>query len=190
MTREQEWLQRIGLIGSLVEKAPGQTLGRTAIVKLPYLLQVLRGVPLRYDFSLYTYGPFDSDVLEDLSYAGVFGAVTEKIVPHARGYGYEVKPGRRWPELRKQAKDWLDKYEDDIQWVIREFGDSSAAELELVSTIIFADRENAGKGEPVSLERLAREVRQIKPKFSSEYVLAKCREALRKQFLIAIRPSP
>jgi hypothetical protein len=59
MSWEQKWWDRIGLIARLVEKAPGQTLGRTAIVKFAFLLQALRKVPLKYDFRLYTYGPFD-----------------------------------------------------------------------------------------------------------------------------------
>ncbi len=185
MNWEKRWWQRIGLIATLVEKAPSQTLGRTAIVKLPFLLQVLRGVPLGYDFRLYTYGPFDCDVLEDLSYARIAGAVTEKVVLHPKGYGYEVKPGARKDKLPDPAKEWLGQYEEAIDWVIREFGHCTASELELVSTIIFVDRENAKEGVPHTLEGLARQVREVKPRFPLAYVLAKCRDAFAKSFLLS-----
>jgi len=36
-------------------------------MKLLYFLQEWKGVRLNYDFRLYTYGPFESEVLSDLS---------------------------------------------------------------------------------------------------------------------------
>ena len=43
--------------------------GRTALMKFVYFLKELKGVPFDYRFTLHTYGPFDSRVLDDLSYA-------------------------------------------------------------------------------------------------------------------------
>ena len=67
------WIRLAALV-TFVESSPSQVLGRTAIVKLPYLFQELYGVSLGYDFRLYTYGPFDSDVLHDLGSAESLGA--------------------------------------------------------------------------------------------------------------------
>ena len=70
---------RLGLICSLVEKSEGRA-GRTALMKFAYFLKELKGVPLDYRFTLYTYGPFDSRVLDDLSYAEALEAVEGKLV--------------------------------------------------------------------------------------------------------------
>ena len=51
--------------------------GEKLFVKLFYFLQELNGVPLGYDFRLFNYGPFDSEVLSDLSTACGLDAVAE-----------------------------------------------------------------------------------------------------------------
>ena len=57
-------LQRTASIAELVRKASAG-FGRTALMKCLYFLQTVHRVPLGYHFGLYTYGPFDSDVLSD-----------------------------------------------------------------------------------------------------------------------------
>src|SRR6266849_2033738 len=183
MNSEKKWLDRIGLMAALVERAPAQTLGRTAVMKLAYFLQVLKKVPLGYNFRLHTYGPFDSDVLDDLAYAGVFGAVKERVVTQSAGYRYDIRLGKRWAEVQDKSKAWLDQHREAIDWVIEEFGGCTAADLELVSTIVFADRENLKDGTEVSLEELAKQVHAIKPHFTEDYVLRECRKAMEKGFL-------
>src|SRR5262249_14989297 len=133
MSWERKWLDRVGLIAALVEKAPGQTLNRTAIMKLAYFLQVMKNVPLGYDFRLYTYGPFDSDVLDDLGYAQVFGAVKERTIIQSEGYRYEIKPGKRSAHVQEESETWLEHNREAIDWVIQEFGSLKAPELELYS---------------------------------------------------------
>ncbi len=186
MSWERKWLDRVGLMAALVEKAPGQTLGRTAIMKLAYFLQVLKKVPLGYDFRLYIYGPFDSDVLDDLSYARIFGAVKERTIIQSEGYRYEIKPGKRSAHVQEKSQKWLEQHVEAIDWVIQEFGNLTASDLELWSTIVFVDRENQKEGKKVSLEELAKQVRGIKPWFKQSYVLNRCRKAVDKGFLQAV----
>jgi hypothetical protein len=189
MNRERRWLERIGLIATLVDRAPGQVLGRTAIMKLCYFLQALRNIPLGYDFTLHTYGPFQSDVLEDLAYAQVFGAVTEKTVSQAEGYRYEVRPGKRCAKAQQVVTEWLEQHRKDLDWVIGEFARFNASDLELFSTIVFVDRENAKEGRRIPLDQLEKQVRNIKPRFPESYVLEKCRQALEKKFLKSVSPA-
>ena len=68
MTAQERWLFRLAVLSDLVQRAPGR-LGRTAIMKLAYFRQTVKEVPLGYNFRLYTYGPYDGDVLTDLSQA-------------------------------------------------------------------------------------------------------------------------
>jgi hypothetical protein len=170
MNERDSWLQRLALIVGLVERSPKQTLGRVAIVKLAYLLQVLRRVPLGYDFRLYTYGPFDAAVLNDLGQAEAFQAVTVRTVEHAAGYGYEVRPGPAAEVVKARAQDWLGRYQEDVDWVVREFGDRTASELELLSTIVYVDRELAPSGRIATVSDLAQRVREVKPHFGESYV--------------------
>src|SRR5262249_50838875 len=124
-----EFWPRLAVLVSLVQKAPTRSLGRTAIVKMVYLLQVVRGVPLGYDFRLYTYGPFDSEVLGDLDYAQALAAVHTRTVTYGTGYGYEVSPGPKADAVKPLASDWLEHYEGNIDWVVKEFGHWTASQL-------------------------------------------------------------
>ena len=58
--RENELRQQLPL--ELAGRLEGQSpqFGKTAFMKMAYLLQELYGVPLGYRFSLYTYGPYSS----------------------------------------------------------------------------------------------------------------------------------
>jgi len=57
--------ERLSLIPVLAESHPSHHIGRTALMKYMYFLQTLRGVQLGYNFSMYSYGPFDADVLSE-----------------------------------------------------------------------------------------------------------------------------
>jgi hypothetical protein len=166
---------RLALIVELVERAPNHTLGRTAIVKMIYLLQVLRGVPLGYDFRLYTYGPFDSQVLSDLAYAQALKAVEERTILYTAGYGYEVRPGPAASAVKDHAANWLQEQGDSIEWVVGWLGGCKASELELLSTIVYVDRELATAGRSATVAELAKRVRHVKPHFAEDYVQAKVR---------------
>jgi uncharacterized protein len=157
-------IDRIGLITRLAEQSPN--LGRTALMKYCYFLQTLRRVPLGYSFTLYSYGPFDSDVLADLDFAETLGAVKTNIEYYPGGYRYRVKPGDRTEAAKKRSQPFLGQHEADIDWVVAQFGNLSAAQLELASTIVYCDREAIVRCEQLSLDRLTQYVRDVKPRFS------------------------
>ena len=46
---------RTTLIAYLAEHTPAKWIGRTALMKFCYFLQVVKEVPLGYNFSLYSY---------------------------------------------------------------------------------------------------------------------------------------
>jgi hypothetical protein len=68
---------------------------------------------------------------------------------------------------------------------LKEFGHLSAPDLELVSTIVYADRESADKKEHVSFSELCRRVKEIKPRFPDAYIERKIRQLARKGLLAA-----
>jgi uncharacterized protein len=165
---DNQW-DRLAMIAELAEKTPVE-LGRTALMKYAYFLQTLRGVPLGYHFSLYAYGPFDADVLDDLDYAQTLGAVQVKTAYYARGYGYNISPSTAAAEIKAKAQDFVTTHQVDIEWVVKEFGGLSAAQLELASTTIFVDRDAQRTREPLSMEELARRAQEIKPRFTEQQI--------------------
>lgn len=156
----------LATIAVIAEKAPFGRPGRTAMVKFLYFLQTIRGVPLGYNFTLYSYGPFDSEVLSDIEYAVSLGIVTSTIVTNPSGYGYEVSPGPNRDEAKARAAGFLDKYSADIDWVLQRFGRFNASDLELTSTTVFVDREVHREGRHLTQAELATRVKEVKPHFT------------------------
>lgn len=155
---------QLGLISYLSTKVPKERLGRTAVMKLLYFMQALKQVPLDYDFRLYNYGPFDSEVLVDVKRAQRENAVSVELEQFPSGYGYQISSGELAEEFLEKSEQFLDKYRRDIDWVINKFGGLLASELELLSTIDFVSTERQYQLD-ADRDRLLEEVRAIKPHF-------------------------
>ena len=179
--------ERLALISCLAESSPSHYIGRTALMKYMYFLQTLRNVPLGYRFTLYSYGPFDSEVLSDLSRAESMNAVSSEAVLYPGGYGYEIRSadGNEW--LQKRASDFLSKHKTDIDWVIQHFGTLTSAQLELASTIIFVDREAAIGKEELTLNAIAKRVQDLKPHFSNQQIQLLAERLANERLLQSIR---
>ena len=162
--------ERLSLIPVLAERHPSHHIGRTALMKYMYFLQSLRGVPLGYSFSMYSYGPFDSDVLADLSTAESMDLVSSIPVSFSGGYGYRIQASNRAEKMKEQARDFLAKHQEDIAWVLNEFGALNSAELELASTVVYVDRELHDIGLTDERAQLVGVVNEIKPHFRREQV--------------------
>lgn len=158
---------RIAVLARMVKNAPSKSLGRTQVMKLFFFLQELKGVPLGYDFRLFNYGPFDSEVLSDLSSACGLGLVVEDTVLYPSGYGYAIKPGPQVDRFEADLEAADDALGSLVDLVVREFGAFSASELELRSTVLFVDREFAGGVQEVTADQITDRVRQIKPHFDT-----------------------
>lgn len=162
-----ELIERMGVIRKLAECKP--KLGRTAMMKLLYLLQSVRHVPLGYRFELYLYGPYASDVLDDIASAEIWGLVQEEVVDYGEyGYGYHIHPCDSFETMPKTAAAFVRKYESDIQWVAEQFGHFSAAELELIGTIVWVYLRAKEHGDSLSEEKIAEFALRIKPHFTRE----------------------
>jgi uncharacterized protein len=162
---------RVALISVLAEGSPLGHIGRTGVMKLLYFLQTVRDVPLEYRFTLYSYGPFDSDVLADLSTAEVLGIVSSTVVEFPGGYGYRITAGPHARWLQGRAHKFLKRHSGDVKWVIRNFGDMNSSQLELVSTILYADRDAAEDDQALSMDVLVEMVKDVKPHFSRQEIM-------------------
>ncbi len=112
---------RLSLIPALAERHPDRYIGRTALMKYLYFLQTLRGIPLGYDFSMYSYGPFDAEVLSELGTAESLDLVTSIPVSYAGGYGYQIRSSSAAEAFKKHSREFLSKIDGDLNWLITEF---------------------------------------------------------------------
>lgn len=156
---------RLGTFVRLAEQTRG-TLGRTQLMKLCYFLQAFRGVPLGYYFTLYAYGPFDSDVLADLQTAESMDVLHSAVEYYPGGYKYDIQPGEKAGEAKSFANDFLATHRRDIEWVAARFGSRLAADLELLSTIAFVNLEEGVS----SRDELVERVKLVKPHFSRRQI--------------------
>lgn len=158
--------EKYGIIAELAYRLHSLELrfGKTALQKLVYLLQELCNVKVGYDFSLYTYGPFSSELLSDLDFVESLNGVDVAFIPEIQGY--EIFPGEANDSIRTKAKDFIDAADESITKIINDFGDFNAKELELRSTIIFVNRDLKRKGKSNFLDELINLVQAIKPHFS------------------------
>jgi hypothetical protein len=149
-----------------------------------YLFQEVYKENFGYDFGLYTYGPFSSQLLQDLDLVEHVGGV--KIYPMVSGTGgYSIVPGERGEILREKARDFLTKptVAGKIENLVQEFGGFWAKELELRSTIVYVERVMKRERVFLTREELAKVVRGIKPKFSKEEISQAISELERKAFI-------
>ena len=185
MTNESQ--TRAAVIAALAEKYPNENFGRTAVMKLCYFLQTLRRVPLGYHFTLYSYGPFDSDVLSDLDYAEELGAISSVEVHYPSGaYGYRISPTTETGALKDKAAPFLREHKADLDWVIGEFGNMGSAELELASTIVYADREVVRRGSRQTMAELVRRVSDVKPHFTQAQIERTAGQFSEKDLLLSL----
>jgi hypothetical protein len=152
---------RIAVFVELIE-GTGTQIGRTALMKMCYFLQTLRAVPLGYEFSLYSYGPFDSMVLSDLRAAEDLSAIESSVSAFPGGYQYLLSASDNAAQFRKLARSFLTEHRADLDWVSQTFGRRSASELELLSTIVYVNRSDSIS----SRQTLKEKVKLIKPHFS------------------------
>jgi len=160
----QEML-RIDFIYSIASRLKDAAPGRTALMKLAYFAQELQGIPLGYNFTLYSYGPFDSSVLTDLDIAQNMTAVDVSVKHHALGYGYQITPRPDWKPNKEIAK-----YSGEIDEIVNRFGRLKPSELELLSTLIYVDRDAREKNRRLTFDRLTEDTHEIKPHFSKSAI--------------------
>lgn len=171
---------RVATIAALAKAHPG--FGRTALMKLAYFLQTLHGVPLGYKFRLYTYGPYDGQVLEDLKIAEHAGAVRTQQVATPVGMGYSIQPsGNGIGDALELAP-----YRPAITAVAVEYAGRSALDLEMASTILFVDRAAEEEGRKVSKQEVARQVKELKPRLDERRISQEAETMRQRGYLQAV----
>jgi len=161
--------RRYALIAELAKRleSVSKQFGKTALQKLVYFLQVIYGVDCGYSYEFYSYGPFASQLLNDLDLVAHFGGVSVQPVTFMMG-GYAIHPAKEADTLRDRAADFLDneKTKAALDSLVATYGNMTAKDLELRATIVYIERDMHRKGRPATKDEICRLVNEIKPKFS------------------------
>ena len=177
---------RYGLIAELAHRmsATRPQFGKTALQKSVYLLKEVYCVDCGYDFELYTYGPFSSQLLQDLDMVAGIGAVNIAPVLSAPG-GFHISPGPQNKSLRRKTLDFLESpvVSRALDRLVKDFGQRWAKDLELISTIVYVCRDLGAGDQPVKRKRILKTVSAIKPKFTKEEITTVCTQLEAKHFI-------
>jgi uncharacterized protein YwgA len=159
--------------------------GKTALQKMVYLFQEIYRVDCDYSFDFYTYGPFTSQLLNDLDYTEHIGGVNVSRVDNSVG-GYEITPGEDVEYILKKAEGFIEAPDINakLEQLIADFGRYSAVELELRSTIVYVDRDLRRTGTWREMEEILRLVKELKPKFSPDEIRSAIEELKSRQFIL------
>ncbi len=142
-------LERSDIIGEIARRKTGAPLGKTAMMKLLHLLQDGLNLPLGYRFTLYNYGPYDTQVMSDIDFAESLGRMTVKY--EGSDQGYRIEPAGTHGTLSSAAKN-------KIAVLMAKFGAMTARDLELRSTLLFLSHGYSG-------DSLVAQLHDLKPKY-------------------------
>jgi uncharacterized protein YwgA len=168
-TWEHALLAKVVKEAAQVAQKEGGYLGRTAIQKIVYFLQVL-GVPMRYRFDLYHYGPFCNTILGDSEWLIADGVVVDSS--SSPGKYSKLMPGPTCDELLAKYAARLKQYEDTVKDTVSALLPLQPDHLELIATLDYAFRElKATLGKKPPKKKVLARLREFKgEKFKEEEI--------------------
>lgn len=146
-------------------------LGRTAIQKILYFLQIA-GVPMRYTFDIYHYGPYCDRVTRDVELLLADGVLRDASPFPAKYSNY--RPGAGADDLLEAHTSALAPHLATIDAVVQGLLPLDPSHLELLATLDYLYRQmKAGGGSGPWKDRVIARFHQVKKdKFPPEQVEA------------------
>ena len=169
---------RIGIIATLAQRKPD--IGATALMKSVYLLQELYDVPLGYDFTIYTYGPYSAQVIYDVDASAMGKFVTFTYVQAGNSFRRNYRIGEKFEET---DLSFSSQFEEQIAQVINEFSGRTAYELELAATIVYTYAYYKRNELEMNDEIIINAVHKIKPHFTIDKIKSEYENLNNKKFL-------
>lgn len=161
-----------GLIADLTKRLKGISpqFGKTVLQKMVFLLQEVYGVDAGYSFGFHTFGPFAPELLGDLDIAETYGAVVVKSGEGGYGHGYVIEPGGQIDACLADADAFLRANGHAITTLVSAFGGKTAKELELLTTIVYLNKEIMFDESKMTRAEAVGKIRELKPKFTDSDV--------------------
>ena len=149
------------LLGYLLKRMedgyPDKQIGKTIVQKMMYLLT--REGTVDFNYSMYHYGPYSSEVSGELNFANSAGIVNINWVDDK---GYFINSTQKLENFMNRLTDQDKQVVDEL---VNKFGKFNAIQLSLIATAFFL-KDNFN----VSDVRLAEVVHDAKPKYSHGYI--------------------
>lgn len=156
---------RKNVIIKMLQESPG--MGKTAIMKTVFMLQQVKHVDLGCEFSIYTYGPYSADVMEDIDELVSDGLLSSNAYVYKDYIGYKLSAtdsgAEAVPSLKGETVSALKEILDFV-------GKKTAKELELYSTIIYVDDWYLKNRKANNMAAIIKKVHELKPHFSEEII--------------------
>jgi hypothetical protein len=146
-------------------------LGRTALQKILYFLQIA-GVPMRYRFDIYHYGPYCDRISRDVEWL-LAAEVLQDASPSPEKYS-NYRPSTASPPLIRSHASALEPHRPTIAKVVRGLLPLQPDRLELLATLDYLYRQlKAGGGSGPWKDRVVERFLQVKKdKFARQDVMA------------------
>lgn len=145
-------------------------LGKTKLHKLVYLIKEIGKVPVGFNFRFYNYGPYSDNLAETLDFVTSLQGVKMKY--DATVNMYEISAGENAAKLVEKANPELQNNKEAIDGILAAYGNNTAKELELITTIIYSNKNYEAK----SVDILTQTTKNLKPKFSTNEIQASIRK--------------
>jgi uncharacterized protein YwgA len=169
------------LLAHVTERANrGEKVGKKALQKMVHLLTRIAHIDSRYEFSLYTYGPFSRDLAEDMDLLSASNVLSVNYDASSRGY--EITKGIDADKIISQFEGFISELDAKTDSLFEFFSGKSARSLEMYSTLFFV--VDHGLVEDVEDDRsVVSKFLEIKPKYTrveASSALVSLRELLKK----------
>ncbi len=145
------------LVKRLKEKYPEKQIGKTIIQKLLFLVETRSD--LDFDYTMYHYGPYSSQIGEYIGLAENLGFINVKWNSKK---GYFIEPLQPNKSLLLEVEDLQNLLEE----VVDNYGKFTANELSIITTAIYIKNKFGIK----SPEELINIVLQIKPNNKKDWI--------------------
>lgn len=145
-------------------------LGKTKLHKLVYLIKEIGKVPVGFNFRFYNYGPYSDSLAETLDFVASLQGVKMKY--DASVNMYEITAGENAEKLVEKANPELQTNKDAIDRILAAYGNKTAKELELITTILYSNKNYDAK----SVEILTQTTKNLKPRFTIHEIQASIRQ--------------
>ncbi len=178
------WQHRYAVIAELAKLYKGKSdgvLGKTALQKLVFFLQEVRGVALGYEYTLHAFGPFSNTLAADLDVANMMDIVD--VTYDTRLGGYEIAPGEGGVAFEKHTRQWLKSVSRQVVVVFERFEKYGTRALELRATIAYVAKNAVTRNRTLTDERLVSIVHDLKPHFDDEMIKTALLELREEGFL-------
>ncbi len=116
---------------------------KAALQRVIYTLQEMYSLPLGYDFSLYTYGPYSTDLTGDMEYTHYLGGIKEYYASGDSAAGSTVlKAGEKAGDFIREAQDFLKEHKvAPLDETLAKIGGFASYELDILATLHMIYRE-------------------------------------------------